>query len=146
MYLLTVPRLVFAIESPFELATDMSSASTTGWGPGGPLPKRVSDEVDKVVVEHSLAQPRQGWRARELARKGIQSIRTGVGDVWSRPWVVSKWGRILCQAPAVVEGRLTITEEPTRRTHTNCSYTNTGAARRGTRRYDERHAVGGDVP
>jgi transposase InsO family protein len=82
-------------------------------GPRGPHPNRVTDEVEKAVLEHCLAAPTQGCLrvAQELALKGIQISSTGVRGVWMRHGLLSKHERLLRLERAVREEKFTITEE-----------------------------------
>jgi len=72
-------------------------------GPRGPHPNRVSEEVEKAVLEHSLANPTQGCLrvAQELALKGITVSSTGVRGVWGRHNLLSKHERLLKLEAAV---------------------------------------------
>lgn len=82
-------------------------------GARGPHPNRVSEETEKAVLEHCLAQPTQGCLrvAQELALKGIQISSTGVRGVWGRHGLLSKHERLLRLERAVREDQFTITEE-----------------------------------
>lgn len=50
-------------------------------GPKGPHPNRVSEEIEKAILAHSLAYPTHGCLrvAEELALKGIQVMPVGCG-------------------------------------------------------------------
>ena len=82
-------------------------------GPRGPHPNRVTEEVEKAVLEHCLGQPTQGCLrvAQELALKGVQISSTGVRGVWSRHGLLSKHERLLRLERSVREDKITITEE-----------------------------------
>lgn len=82
-------------------------------GPRGPHPNRVTDEVEKAVLEHCLAQPTQGCLrvAQELALQGVQISSTGVRGVWMRHGLLSKHERLLRLERAVREDKVSITEE-----------------------------------
>ena len=82
-------------------------------GARGPHPNRVSEETEKAVLDHCLAQPTQGCLrvAQELALKGIQISSTGVRGVWGRHGLLSKHERLLRLERAVREDQFTITEE-----------------------------------
>ncbi len=55
-------------------------------GPKGSHPNRVSDDVEKAILDHSLEHPRHGAQraADELLLKGVQVNSGGVKGVWSR--------------------------------------------------------------
>lgn len=82
-------------------------------GPRGPHPNRVTDEVEKAVLEHCLGQPTQGCLrvAQELALKGTQISSTGVRGVWMRHGLLSKHDRLLRLERAVREEKLEISDE-----------------------------------
>lgn len=82
-------------------------------GPRGPHPNRVTDEVEKAVLEHCLRAPTQGCLrvAQELALKGVQISSTGVRGVWLRHGLLSKHERLLRLERAVREDKFTITDE-----------------------------------
>lgn len=82
-------------------------------GPKGPHPNRVSEELEKAVLEHCLAFPTQGCLrlAQELALKGLQISSTGVRGVWSRHGLLSKHERLLRLERSVREEKLSLTDE-----------------------------------
>ena len=55
-------------------------------GAKGPHPNRVSEEVEKAVLDHSLHHATYGpqWVSQELQLKGVQVSSGGVRGVWSR--------------------------------------------------------------
>jgi len=66
-------------------------------GPRGPHPNRVSEDVEKSILEHSLAHPSHGCLrvAQELGLKGVQVSSNGVRGVWSRHSLLTKVQRLL---------------------------------------------------
>ena len=75
-------------------------------GARGPHPNRVSEEVEKAVLEHALAHPTHGAQrvADELRLKGMQVSSGGVRGVWSRHALLTKHERLL-RLEARVRGR-----------------------------------------
>jgi transposase InsO family protein len=82
-------------------------------GVKGPHPNRVSEEVEKAVLEHSLANPTQGCLrvAQELALKGVTVSSTGVRGVWGRHNLLSKHERLLKLEAAVRDKAVEISPE-----------------------------------
>ncbi len=66
-------------------------------GARGPHPNRVSEAVEKAVLDHALEHPGHGPLrvAQELALKGIQVSSGGVRGVWSRHDLLTKHDRLL---------------------------------------------------
>jgi transposase InsO family protein len=66
-------------------------------GARGPHPNRVSEEVERAVLDHALEHPGHGPLrvAQELALKGIQVSSGGVRGVWSRHDLLTKHERLL---------------------------------------------------
>lgn len=66
-------------------------------GARAPHPNRVTDDIEKAVLDHALAHPCHGALrvANELALVGIQVSSTGVRGVWSRHGLLSKHDRLL---------------------------------------------------
>ena len=82
-------------------------------GVRGPHPNRVSEEVEKAVLEHSLTNPTQGCLrvAQELALKGVTVSSTGVRGVWGRHNLLSKHERLLKLEAAVRDKAVEISPE-----------------------------------
>ena len=85
-------------------------------GPKGPHPNRVSEEVQKAILDHSLEHPTHGGLrvSQELALKGIQVSSGGVRGVWSRHKLLTKQERLLRLENEVKERKLKLTEEQIR--------------------------------
>ncbi|MDX9860733.1 MAG: IS481 family transposase [Rhodospirillales bacterium] len=66
-------------------------------GAKGPHPNRVSEEIERAVLEHALAHPSHGpvRVAQELMLKGIQVSPGGVRGVWSRHSLLTRHERLL---------------------------------------------------
>ena len=66
-------------------------------GAKGPHPNRVSEEIEKAILDYSLECPTHGPLrvAQELALKGIQVSSGGVRGVWSRHNLLSRFDRLL---------------------------------------------------
>jgi transposase InsO family protein len=82
-------------------------------GPKGPHPNRVSEEVEKAILDHSLENPTHGCQrvADELALKGIQVSSTGVRGVWGRHNLMTKQERLLRLETVVRERKVELTPE-----------------------------------
>ena len=82
-------------------------------GPKGPHPNRVSDEVEKAILEHCLKHPTRGAQrvADELLLEGIQVSSGGVRGVWSRTGLTTKIDRLLRLEETSRKQRLKLTEE-----------------------------------
>ena len=85
-------------------------------GARGPHPNRVSEEVEKAVLDHSLEHPTHGCLrvAQELALRGIQVSSGGVRGVWSRHGLLTKHERLLRLEKHVAERQVELNEEQTR--------------------------------
>lgn len=85
-------------------------------GAKGPHPNRVSEEIEKAVLAHSLHHPTQGPLrvAQELALKGIQVSSTGVRGVWARHNLLTKHERLLRLEKTVRERKLELNEAQVR--------------------------------
>ncbi len=85
-------------------------------GVRGAHPNRVTEEVERAVLEHCLAFATQGCLrvAQELALKGVQISSSGVRGVWSRHGLLSKHERLLRLERSVREDKLSLTEEQVR--------------------------------
>lgn len=79
----------------------------------GPHPNRVSEEVEKAVLDHCLSFPTQGPLrvAQELALKGIQVSSGGVRGVWSRHDLLTRHDRLLRLERTVREQKLALTDD-----------------------------------
>jgi len=66
-------------------------------GTRGAHPNRVSEAVEKAVLDHALAFPTHGCRrvAQELGLNGIQVSAMGVRGVWTRHQLGTKHERLL---------------------------------------------------
>jgi len=82
-------------------------------GARGPHPNRVSEEVEKAVLEHSLVNPTHGCLrvAQELAPKSITVSSTGVRGVWGRHQMLSKHERLLRMEAAVRDQKIEISAD-----------------------------------
>ncbi|EPG68080.1 IS481 family transposase [Leptospira wolffii] len=63
----------------------------------GPHPNRVSEEIEKEVLEYSLHHPTHGCLkvAQQLSLKGVKVSSGGVRGVWTRNKLVTKHQRLL---------------------------------------------------
>lgn len=61
-------------------------------GPKGPHPNRVSEEVEKAILDYCLESPTHGALrvSQQLALQGVQVSSTGVRGVWSRHNLVGR--------------------------------------------------------
>jgi len=82
-------------------------------GPKGPHPNRVSDEVEKAILDHGLAHPTHGAQrvADELMLGGVQVSAGGVRGVWSRHGLMTKIERLLRLEEVTRKRRVKLTEE-----------------------------------
>ena len=85
-------------------------------GPKGPHPNRVSEEIEKAVLEHSLTNPTHGFLrvAEELALRGHQVSSGGVRGVWSRHNLLSRHERLLRLERAVSREKIELKPEQIR--------------------------------
>jgi transposase InsO family protein/transposase-like protein len=85
-------------------------------GPKGPHPNRVSEEVEKAVLDHSLAYPTHGCLrvAEELTLRGLQVSSGGVRGVWSRHNLLSRHERLLRLEQAVSREKIGLQPEQIR--------------------------------
>jgi len=85
-------------------------------GARGPHPNRVSQEVEKAVLDHGLSFPTHGCMrvAQELALKGIQVSSTGVRGVWGRHNLLTKNERLLRLEKAVKGRKIALDAEQVR--------------------------------
>jgi transposase InsO family protein len=82
----------------------------------GPHPNRVSEEVEKAILEHSLENPTQGCLrvAQELSLKGVQVSAMGVRGVWSRHNLLLKHERLLRLEQQTRERRIKLSDDQIR--------------------------------
>jgi transposase InsO family protein len=82
-------------------------------GPKGPHPNRVSEEIEKAILDHALEHPTQGAQrvADELLIQGIQVSSGGVRGVWSRHGLTKKHERLLRLEETAEKRKLKLTEE-----------------------------------
>lgn len=85
-------------------------------GPRGPHPNRVSDQIEKAILRHSLECPTHGCLrvAEELALKGIQVSSGGVRGVWSRHSLLTRHERLLRLEKKVSKQKIKLTDEQVR--------------------------------
>jgi transposase InsO family protein len=85
-------------------------------GARGPHPNRVSDEVEKAILDHGLEHPTHGAQrvADELLLQGIQVSAGGVRGVWSRHGLMTKIDRLLRLEETSRKRRLKLTDEQIR--------------------------------
>jgi transposase InsO family protein len=85
-------------------------------GPKGPHPNRVTEEVEKAILDHSFDHPGHGpvRVAQELALKGTQVSSTGVRGVWSRHNLLTKQERLLRLETAVRKRKIELSGEQIR--------------------------------
>ncbi|MEJ2033308.1 MAG: helix-turn-helix domain-containing protein, partial [Deltaproteobacteria bacterium] len=81
-------------------------------GPKGPHPNRVSEEVEKAILEFSLVYPTAGPLrvAQQLVLQNIQVSAGGVRGVWSRHNLLSRHHRLLRLEKTAREQRLKLTD------------------------------------
>jgi transposase InsO family protein len=85
-------------------------------GPRGPHPNRVSEDVEKAILEHCLEHPTHGAQrvADELLLKEVQVSSGGVRGVWSRHGLMTKHDRLLRLEETAKKRKLKLTEEQIR--------------------------------
>lgn len=81
-------------------------------GPKGPHPNRVSEEIEKVILDYSLNHPTHGPLrvAQQLVLQNIQVSAGGVRGVWSRHNLMSRHDRLLRLEKAVREKEMTLSD------------------------------------
>jgi transposase InsO family protein len=81
-------------------------------GAKNPHPNRVSDEVEKAILDHCLAEPTQGALAvaQNLNLQGVHVSSNGVRGVWSRHNLLTKTGRLLRFEEHVRKQRVKLTD------------------------------------
>jgi transposase InsO family protein len=83
-------------------------------GPRGPHPNRVSEEVEKAILEYSLKHPTHGCLkvSQQLALEESMHVSSmGVRGVWTRHGLETKLQRLLRLESAVRERKITLTDE-----------------------------------
>lgn len=85
-------------------------------GAKGPHPNRVSDEVEKAILDHCLTHPTQGCLsvAQHLNLQGIHVSSGGVRGVWSRHNLLSKHDRLLRFEKHVRDRKIKLTDAQVR--------------------------------
>lgn len=85
-------------------------------GAKGPHPNRVSEEIGKAVLEHSLAHPTHGRLrvAEELTLRGLQISSGGVRGVWSRHNLLARHERLLRLEQAVSREKIELKPDQVR--------------------------------
>ena len=85
-------------------------------GPKGPHPNRVSEEVEKAVLEHSLHHPTHGpvRVAQQLVLQNVQVSAGGVRGVWARHNLLSRHDRLLRLEKTVREQKLDLSDTQVR--------------------------------
>jgi transposase InsO family protein len=85
-------------------------------GPRGPHPNRVSEEIEKAILDHSLNHPTHGCLrvAEELALQGVQVSSGGVRGVWSRHNLLTRHERLLRLEQKVGKQKIQLSEEQVR--------------------------------
>ncbi len=85
-------------------------------GPREPHPNRVSEDVEKAILEHGLEHPAHGAQrvADELLLRDVQVSSGGVRGVWSRHGLMTKHERLLRLEETAKERKLKLTEEQIR--------------------------------
>jgi len=85
-------------------------------GAKGPHPNRVSEEIEKAILDHSLDHPTHGpvRVAQELALKGIQVSSGGVRGVWSRHNLLTRHDRLLRLEKTVRDRKIELNDDQVR--------------------------------
>jgi transposase InsO family protein len=85
-------------------------------GTRDPHPNRVSEEVEKAILNYSLQFPTHGPLrvAQELTLKGIQVSSGGVRGVWSRHHLLSRFDRLLHLEEHAGRKKMTLTDDQIR--------------------------------
>lgn len=81
-----------------------------------PHPNRVSDEVEKAILDHCLKSPSDGCLkvAQALSLQGIHVSSGGVRGVWSRQGLLTKHQRLLRLDQAANQNGFTLSDEQVR--------------------------------
>lgn len=85
-------------------------------GAKGPHPNRVSEEIEKAILDHSLDYPTHGpvRVAQELALKGIQVSSGGVRGVWGRHNLLTRHDRLLRLEKTVRDRKIELNDDQIR--------------------------------
>jgi transposase-like protein len=85
-------------------------------GPKGPHPNRVSEQIEKAILEHSLEHPTHGCLrvAEELVLQGVQVSSGGVRGVWSRHNLLTRHERLLRLEKKVSKQKIQLSDEQVR--------------------------------
>lgn len=85
-------------------------------GAKGPHPNRVSEEIEKAILDHSLDHPTHGpvRVAQELALKGIQVSSGGVRGVWGRHNLLTRHERLLRLEKTVRDRKVELNDDQIR--------------------------------
>lgn len=85
-------------------------------GAKDPHPNRVSEEVEKAILDHAIEHPTHGPLrvSQELLLKGIQVSSSGVRGVWARHNLSSRYDRLLRLEIQVSKQKMELTEEQIR--------------------------------
>jgi transposase InsO family protein/transposase-like protein len=85
-------------------------------GARGPHPNRVDPEVEKAILDYSLAQPTKGCLAvaQELNLQGLNVSSSGVRGVWSRHSLLTKHERLLRFEELVRKNRVPLNDQQVR--------------------------------
>ena len=82
----------------------------------GPHPNRVSEEIEKAILEYSLENPSHGCLrvAQQLALRGVTVSSGGVRGVWQRHKLLTRHERLLRLEKAARSRKLELTDEQIR--------------------------------
>ena len=85
-------------------------------GAKGPHPNRVSEEIEKAVLDHALAHPCHGALRveQELRLQGIAVSSGGVRGVWQRHDLLTKHERLLRLEKATAQRKMELSDEQIR--------------------------------
>jgi len=85
-------------------------------GPKGPHPNRVSEEIEKAILDYSLHHPTHGPLrvAQQLVLQSVQVSAGGVRGVWTRHNLLSRHDRLLRLEKSVREQNLELSDSQIR--------------------------------
>lgn len=85
-------------------------------GARSPHPNRVSEEIEKAILDHSLEHPSHGCLrvSQELSLTGVQVSSMGVRGVWSRHNLLQKHQRLLRLEEHTRKRRIKLSDEQIR--------------------------------
>ena len=85
-------------------------------GARGPHPNRVSEEIERAILDHALEHPCHGALRveHELRLKGIQVSSGGVRGVWQRHGLLTKHERLLRLEKTTAERKLELSDDQIR--------------------------------